>query len=52
MVLDAEHVRADALAAMGKAIAITLQAPVLQDNLVVAVGTALRFINDHRVGNT
>ena len=38
MVLDAQHVRANAFAAMFETIAIAEQMPVLQHNVVVAIG--------------
>jgi hypothetical protein len=39
VVLDAEHVSADAFAAVGEPVAVTLQPSLLQDHLVVAIGT-------------
>ena len=38
MVLDAQNVCADAFAAMFEAVAVAEQMPVLQDDLVVAIG--------------
>lgn len=42
MVLNPEHVRANPLAAVREAIAVALQVPVLQNDLVLAVGAVNR----------